>query len=246
MMEVIGLEKSFKDLHALRGVSFTANDGEITGLIGANGAGKTTTMRMLYTVMSPDAGRAKVDGFDTMTQRLEVQKRIGVLPDNRGLYPRLTAREHVRYFGRLHGMRGAELEARIDQLIEDLEMEDIAERRTKGFSKGQTMKVALARAMIHDPQNLMFDEPTNGLDIAASRAVRQLIRSLRDRGRAILFSSHIMQEVEALCDRIAVIAEGSIVAFGTPDELKAATGHQSLEDVFMKTAHQTQLEESVS
>ncbi len=243
MMEVNGLHKSFKDLHALRGVNFIAQDGEITGLIGPNGAGKTTTLRMLYTVMSPDAGEAKVDGYNALSQRLEVQKRIGVLPDNRGLYPRLTAREHIRYFGRLHGLRGHMLEDRVNELIRDLDMDDIADRRTKGFSKGQTMKVALARAMVHDPQNLMFDEPTNGLDIAASRAVRELIKSLRDKGRCILFSSHIMQEVEALCDRIAVIAQGRIVAFGTPAELRQQTGHEALEDVFMKTVHEPQFAE---
>ncbi len=235
MIEVDGLWKSFKGFEALKGVSFYAKDGEITGLIGPNGAGKTTTLRMLYTVMSPDKGSARVDGHDTITERLAVQRTIGVLPDTRGLYPRLTAREHVRYFGQLHGLRGRVLEQRIEELIDALEMRDIADRRTRGFSKGQTMKVALARALVHNPQNLMLDEPTNGLDIAASRAVRQLIRGLRDQGRCILFSSHIMQEVEALCDRLAVIADGRIVAFGTPAELRAMTGHHELEDVFMQT-----------
>ena len=165
----------------------------------------------------------------------EVQRRIGVLPDNRGLYPRLTAREHVRYYGRLHGMSGAPLEARIQELMVQLEMEDIADRRAKGFSKGQTLKVALARALVHEPYSMMFDEPTNGLDISASRAVRALIRGIRDEGRCVLFCSHIMPEVEALCDRIVVIAEGRVVADGTPDELRRDAGQRDLEEVFLAT-----------
>ncbi len=244
MIEMDGLKKSFKGFEALRDVSFVARDGEITGLIGPNGAGKTTTLRILYTVMSPNAGRASVDGFDVLTDRIEVQRRIGVLPDTRGLYPRLTSREHVRYFGRLHGMKGPVLEQRIDELFEYLDMADIADRRTRGFSKGQTMKVALARALVHDPKNLMLDEPTNGLDISASRSVREMILSMRDEGRCILFSSHIMQEVEALCDRIAVIANGRIVAFGTPAELRQETGRQELEDVFMQTLQGQNLKEA--
>ncbi len=235
MIEVKDVTKSFGSFEALHGVSFTARDGEITGLIGPNGAGKTTTLRILYTVLRPDQGHAVIDGFDAVQQRQEVQRRIGVLPDNRGLYPRLTAREHVRYYGRLHGMDKPVLEARIDELMQQLEMEDIADRRTKGFSKGQTLKVALARALVHEPHNVMFDEPTNGLDISASRAVRALIRSIRDEGRCVLFCSHIMPEVEALCDRIVVIAEGRVVADGTPDELRREAGQRDLEEVFLAT-----------
>jgi sodium transport system ATP-binding protein len=237
MIEVRDIWKSFKSIDVLEGVGFQARDGEITGLIGPNGAGKTTTLRVLYTVIHPDRGTALIDGYDSVRQKQQVQRSIGVLPDNRGLYPRLTAREHVRYYGKLHGMRGPDLEDRINELCRYLGMDDIIDRRTKGFSKGQTMKVALARALVHGPQNVMLDEPTNGLDIAASRAVRNLIREMRDEGRCILFSSHIMQEVEALCDRIVVIDQGHIVADGTPDELRAATGQESLEEVFMSTVN---------
>ena len=235
MIEVQGLRKSFGGTEVLRGVDFTAKDGEITGLIGPNGAGKTTTLRALYTVLRPDHGRALVDGHDATTARLEVQRRIGVLPDNRGLYPRLTAREHVRYFGRLHGLGGVALEGRIDRLINRLGMADFADRRSKGFSKGQTLKVALARALVHEPANVILDEPTNGLDIESSRAVRELIREIRDQGRCVVFSSHIMGEVEALCDRIIVISDGLIVADGAPEDLRQATGEVDLEDVFMAT-----------
>ncbi len=235
MLEVRALEKRFKTVEALRRVGFTARDGEVTGLIGPNGAGKTTTLRILYTVLKPDAGQALVDGHDVVAERRAAQARIGVLADQRGLYPRLTAREHVRYFGRLHGLGGADLERRIDRLIERLGMEEIADRRARGFSKGQTLKVALARALVHEPHNLMLDEPTNGLDIASSRAVRALIREIRDEGRCILFSSHVMSEVESLCDRLVVIADGRVVAQGTVAELRARTGQQDLEDVFLRT-----------
>jgi sodium transport system ATP-binding protein len=238
MIEVQGLRKSFNGVEVLRGVDFSARDGEITGLIGPNGAGKTTTLRMLYTVLRPDSGRALVDGHDASIDRLQVQKRIGVLPDNRGLYPRLTAREHVRYFGRLHGLSGAGLEVRIDRLVDRLGMADFADRRAKGFSKGQTLKVALARALVHEPANVMLDEPTNGLDIASSRAVRDLIREIRDQGRCVLFSSHIMGEVEALCDRIVVISDGLIVANGGPDDIRRETGQGNLEEAFLAAVAQ--------
>ena len=238
MIEVRGLRKSFNGVEVLRGIDFMARDGQITGLIGPNGAGKTTTLRMLYTVLRPDSGQALVDGHDASLERLEVQRRIGVLPDNRGLYPRLTAREHVRYFGRLQGLDGADLEARIDRLIDRLGMTEFADRRAKGYSKGQTLKVALARALVHEPANVMLDEPTNGLDIASSRAVRDLIREIRDQGRCVLFSSHIMSEVEALCDRIVVISDGRIVADGVPEELRQATGQADLEEVFMAAVTQ--------
>jgi sodium transport system ATP-binding protein len=195
MIEVRNLRKSFKDLVAVENVSFSAKDGEITGLIGPNGAGKTTTMRILYTIMRPDSGQALVDGFDAVADPQQVQRRIGVLPDNRGLYPRLTAREHVRYYGRLHGMKGEALESSIEEMIDTLVMRDVADRRTKGFSKGQTLKVALASALVHKPHNVMLDEPTNGLDVDSSRAVRDMVRRIRDEGRCVLFSSHIMSEV---------------------------------------------------
>lgn len=236
MIEVRNLRKSFKDHVAVENVSFSAKDGEITGLIGPNGAGKTTTMRILYTIMRPDSGQALVDGFDAVADPQQVQRRIGVLPDNRGLYPRLTAREHVRYYGRLHGMKGEALESSIEEMIDTLVMRDVADRRTKGFSKGQTLKVALARALVHKPHNVMLDEPTNGLDVDSSRAVRDMVRRIRDEGRCVLFSSHIMSEVQALCDRIIVMGHGRVVAEGTPDDLADLTGQADLEEIFVAIA----------
>lgn len=233
MIEAYNLRKTFGSVTALDGAGFLARDGEVTGLIGPNGAGKTTAFRILYTVMRPESGHARVDGFDTVAKRMEVQRRLGVLSDNRGLYPRLTAREHIRYYGRLHGMGGEALERRIDQVIETLAITGFANRRAKGFSKGQARKVALARALIHEPQNLLLDEPTNGLDIASSRAVHNLIRNIRDQGRCVLFCSHIMQEVAAISDRIVVIAEGRVVAQGTPAELLDQTGKDDLEEMFL-------------
>ena len=233
MITIQKLRKSFHTVKALDGIDFTARDGEITGLIGPNGAGKTTALRILYTVMRPDQGTARVDGFDTVKDRWEVQRRIGVLPDNRGLYPRLTAREHVQYFGRLHGMDGPALARRLDELTEMLGLADFIDRRAKGFSKGQARKVGLARAMVHEPQNLILDEPTNGLDVGASRAVHDLLREWRDQGHCVLFCSHIMQEVAAISDRIVVMSLGRIVAQGSADELLRQTGETSLEDMFL-------------
>jgi sodium transport system ATP-binding protein len=233
MIDVRDLYKSFDGVHAVRGVSFSARDGEITGIIGPNGAGKTTILRLIYTVLAPDGGRTLVDGIDAQRDRRAVQRRIGVLPDVRGLYPRLTGREQVRYFGALHGLKGAALEARIDELIGILDMADFIDRRTRGFSRGQQMKVALARALVHAPHNVLLDEPTNGLDVAASRAVRNLVRRFRAEGRCVLLSSHIMQEVAALADRIVIVAAGRVALQGTPDELRRATGLTELEDVFM-------------
>ncbi len=238
MIEVRHLRKSFKELVAVEDVSFVARDGEITGLIGPNGAGKTTTLRILYTIMKADSGVALVDGHDAASDPLAVQRRIGVLPDNRGLYLRLTAREHVRYYGQLHGMAPAELEASIDELIETLGMDDVADRRAKGFSKGQTLKVALARALVHKPHNVMLDEPTNGLDVDSSRAVRDMVRRIRDEGRCVLFSSHIMSEVQALCDRIIVMGHGRVVAEGTPEQLSELTGQADLEEIFVSIARE--------
>ncbi|MDP6069076.1 MAG: ATP-binding cassette domain-containing protein [Alphaproteobacteria bacterium] len=233
MIEARGLRKVFPPLTALDGVDFAAHDGRVTGLIGPNGAGKTTALRILYTLMRPDTGSARVDGFDTVSERRRVQSRIGVLPDNRGLYQRLTARQHVRYFGRLHGLGGGELEGRIDQLVEILGMADFAERRAKGFSKGQSVKVALARALVHRPQNILLDEPTNGLDVTSARVVHELIRQHRRQGRCILICSHLMQEVALLCDHLVVLAAGRVVAQGAPDALRRQTGENDLEDVFL-------------
>ena len=233
MIVLSDVKKRFGDVEALRGVSFTVADGQITGLLGPNGAGKTTALRIVYGVMAPDAGTATVDGIDLSADRLAAQARLGVLAHAQGLYPRLTAREHVRYAGQLHGLRGAALERRIDELAGLLEMGQFLERRADGFSQGQKLKVALARALVHDPHNVVFDEPTSGLDVAGTRAVRALLKNLRDEGRCVLFSTHVMQEVSAVCDRIVVVANGQVVAEGTPEALKAATGKATLEDAFV-------------
>jgi sodium transport system ATP-binding protein len=234
MIEVKDLHKAFGSVHAVNGVSFTARDGEITGLLGPNGAGKTTTLRMLYTLMTPDSGQVLVDGIDAAADALAVRRLLGVLPDARGLYKRLTARENIDYFARLHGVPEDQLVARREALIGALEMDDIAARRTEGFSQGQRVKTAIARALIHDPRNVILDEPTNGLDVMATRAMRRFMHKLKDEGRCVLFSSHIMQEVAALCDRIVVIAHGRVVADESPDALRAQTGEANLEDAFVK------------
>lgn len=233
MIVADNLHKSFGDVRALRGVSFRADDGKITGILGPNGAGKTTALRILYTVLRQDSGSARIDDFDTIDQRHEVQKRIGVLPDAHGLYPRLTTRENIRYFGELHGLTASELDTNIDELIRLLDMEEIAERRTEGFSTGQRIKVAIARALVQRPRNILFDEPTSGLDVPSTRAMREFIRKLRDDGACVVFSSHIMQEVAALCDSIVVIAQGRVVASGSPETLREKTGQTTLEDAFV-------------
>ncbi|MCP1373106.1 ATP-binding cassette domain-containing protein [Dyella lutea] len=234
MIEVKDLHKAFGAVKAVDGVTFAARDGQITGLLGPNGAGKTTTLRMLYTLMKPDRGQVLVDGIDAAVDPLSVRRRLGVLPDARGLYKRLTARENIDYFARLQGLPEDELRTRREALVAALEMADIADRRTEGFSQGQRVKTAIARALIHDPRNVILDEPTNGLDVMATRALREFMRNLKAEGRCVLFSSHIMQEVGALCDRIVVIARGRVVADATPDELRAQTGESNLEEAFVK------------
>lgn len=238
MIEIQDLHKTFgsggKRVVAVDGVSFTARDGQITGLLGPNGAGKTTTLRCLYTLMQPDSGRILVDGIDVAVDPLAVRRTLGVLPDARGLYKRLTARENIAYFGDLHGLDKATIRARSDAAIAALGMADFADRRTEGFSQGQRVKTAIARALIHDPKNVILDEPTNGLDVMATRAMRTFLKHLKSEGRCVLFSSHIMQEVAALCDRIVVIAKGKVVADESPDALRAQTGEANLEDAFVK------------
>jgi sodium transport system ATP-binding protein len=234
MIEVQGLSKSFGRVQAVQNVSFSASNGQITGLLGPNGAGKSTTLRMLYTLLRPDRGTARIDGFDVTKETLEVQSHIGVLSDAQGLYPRLTTRENIRYFGRLHGLSSEKLEYQIDQLLEMLDMRPIADRRTEGFSTGERLKVAIARALVHDPGNVLLDEPTNGLDVKSTRAMRQSIRRLRDNGKCVLLTSHIMQEVAALCDHIVIISGGIVSAQGTPAELLRKTGKDNLEDAFIE------------
>jgi sodium transport system ATP-binding protein len=233
MIEFDHIYKSFGEIAALKDVSFQARDGLVTGVLGPNGAGKTTSLRILYTVLKPDRGVASVDGYDTIQNTLEVQRRIGALPDSHGLYPRLTARENIRYYGRLHGMQGATLDDQIERLVQMLEMQDFSDRKTEGFSSGQRIKVAIARALVHDPRNILLDEPTNGLDVMSTRAMRAFIRRLRDDGRCVLLSSHIMQEVSALCDHIVIINRGEVAVAGSPDEIQKHTGQANLEDAFV-------------
>lgn len=234
MIAAEGLAKSFDGVQAVRGIALRAEDGAITGLLGPNGAGKSTTLRMLCTVLAPDAGEAWIDGAHTVHEPLEARRRLGALTHDSGLYPHLTARENILYFAELHGMARAARERRADELIEWLEMPAFANRRAKGYSQGQRIKTALARALVHSPRNLLLDEPTNGLDVMAVRNLRTLLARLRDAGHCVLFSSHVMQEVSALCDVVIVLARGSVVARGTPAELRAATGCHSLEDAFVQ------------
>lgn len=234
MIEVQGLKKAFGKIIAADGVSFSANDREVTGLLGSNGAGKTTSMRMIYGLARPDSGSIRIDGYNCTGDPLEVAKRLGVLPDSRGLYPRLTAREHLRYFGELQGLSGARLRRRVDEMIGFLQMEELADRRVHGFSQGERVKVALGRALIHNPQNILMDEPSNGLDVMSTRLLRSLIVRLKQEGKCVLFSSHVMQEVTAVCDRIIVIASGRVVASGNTDEIVRKSGKSNLEDAFVE------------
>jgi sodium transport system ATP-binding protein len=233
MIRVEGLTRSFGAVRAVDGVGFEARDGRITGLLGPNGAGKSTTLRVLYTVLRPDSGSASVDGVDVVADPLGARRRIGVLPHGAGIYPQLTARENIAYFGRLHGLGEDALAERIEALIADLEMGTIADRRAKGFSQGERIKVALARALVHAPGNLLLDEPTNGLDVMATRALRALMLRLREAGHCILFSSHVMQEVAALCDEIVIVDKGRVVAAGTPEALRDRFRSATLEDAFV-------------
>ncbi|MCL7715329.1 ATP-binding cassette domain-containing protein [Stenotrophomonas mori] len=228
-----GKGKDTAPVIAVDDVGFTAHDGQITGLLGPNGAGKTTTLRMLYTLMTPETGKVVVDGVDAAADPDTVRRGLGVLPDARGVYKRLTARENIAYFGQLHGMDAAAIDARIARLAEALQMDDFLDRPTEGFSQGQRTKTAIARALVHDPRNVILDEPTNGLDVMTTRGLRGFLKQLRAEGRCVIFSSHIMQEVAALCDRIVIVAQGRVVAQGTPDELRAQAGQSNLEDAFV-------------
>ncbi len=232
-----GSGRSARVVQAVDGVDFCAANGCITGLLGPNGAGKTTTLRMVAALIAPDAGRITVDGLDVATQPARALARMGVLSDARGLYPRLTARENIVYYGRLHGMSAAAAAARADALAATLDMRGLLDRRTEGFSQGERMKTALARALVHDPANIILDEPTNGLDVLATRALRQALRRLRDdEGKCIVFSSHIMQEVERLCDHVVVVAHGRTVAQGSVAQLSAQAGERDFEETFVKLA----------
>lgn len=234
MIKVTDLNKRFGKVQAIQSVSFTAPDGRITGLLGPNGAGKSTTLRILATLLRPDSGDALVDGQSVLNNPIEVKRRMGVLSHASGLYPQLTARENIVYFGELHGLDRATANERVKELSRLLELDEFLERKAKGFSQGQRLKTALARALIHRPRNLILDEPTNGLDVMAVRNLRALLHRLREQGHCILFSSHVMQEVALLCDEVVVIAQGRVTAFGTIESLRAQAGEATLEDAFVK------------
>ncbi|MFC4159414.1 ABC transporter ATP-binding protein [Chitinimonas lacunae] len=233
MVSQRGWRRASQEVVALDGVGFSAADGEITGLLGPNGAGKTTLMRILATVVKPDSGSAWIDGHDVVADARSARRRLGVLGDAKGLYPRLTARENICYFGQLQGMERQAAEAAAARLIEELGMQRIADRSVEGFSQGERMKTALARSLVHGPQTVILDEPTNGLDILATRTTREMILALKARGRCVLFSSHIMQEVEALCDRLVIVNHGRLIASGTPTEILDQSGRDTLEDALM-------------
>ena len=234
MITVNGVHKSFGKVRAVRGVSFDAPDGKITGLLGPNGAGKSTTLRVLYTVLKPDQGSATIDGSDVVSDSLAARKRIGALPHGAGLDPHLTARENIAYYARLCGLDKQAIAERVADIIALLEISDFSDRRTKGFSQGQRTKVALARALVHNPQNIILDEPSNGLDVMATRSLRELILKLKDAGRCVLFSSHVMQEVAALCDDIVIIANGKVAIDDSVEGIRNRTGCDDLEDAFVR------------
>lgn len=234
-----GASKKSEPVLAVGNVSFTAADGEVTGLLGPNGAGKSTTLRMLATLVKPDEGTAKIDGFDIADDVLAVRKQLGFMPHNAGIYPRLTARENISYYARLCGMSRRDSAKRVDELIEQLGMHSYADRRSAGFSQGQRTKVALARALAHRPQTLMLDEPTNGLDVMGTRGLREIIKDLAKAGHCVLFSSHIMQEVSALCDHIAIISDGTIAIADSLEGIKSRTGEDDLEDAFVRAIGET-------
>lgn len=233
MIKVENLYKSFGEVKAVDGVSITAEDGKITGLLGPNGAGKTTTLRTIYGLQRPGEGDVTIDSVNVQDDLVSAAAKMGIFPDSIGLYDRLTCREHLKFYGEMHGLKGAELDAAIDRTKQYFDMDDILDRKTKGFSHGQQMKVALSRALIHGPQNLILDEPTNGLDVMSIRVLRELLRRLRDEGKCILFSSHVMQEVTALCDVIYIMAAGKVIASGTPQEICEQAGDDTLEDAFV-------------
>jgi sodium transport system ATP-binding protein len=234
MIETQALRKSFGDCEAVRDVSFRAADGRITGLLGPNGAGKSTTLKMLYTVLRPDSGTALIDGIDVVAAALEARRHIGVLPHSSGIYPRLTARENIEYFGNLQGLPRSLCRDRAAELIALLEMNSFADRIAKGYSQGQRLKTALARALVHQPRNLLLDEPTNGLDVMGIRSLRQLLERLRAQGHCILFSSHVMQEVAALCDEVVVVAHGQVISQGSLADIRQQTGQSDLETAFLQ------------
>ena len=241
MILLENIRKRFAAVQALHDVSFTAADGRITGLLGHNGAGKSTALRILSTVLPADSGRAVVNGNDCVTESLQVRRSLGVLPHASGLYANLTGRENIHYYGRLHGLSEEDIVGASAALIEQLGLGAVVDRRAKGYSRGERLKVALARALIHKPRTVILDEPTNGLDVSAVRMLRELIRELKASGCCVLFSSHVMQEVAALCDDIVIIARGRVVVRGTPEEIRAALGTSDLEEAFVRAANSAEV-----
>jgi len=247
MIEIKNLTKYYgpdEAIKAVDGVSFTCPDGQITGLLGPNGAGKTTTLRMIAGLIKPRSGTVIVDGHDVSHDAKAVRRVLGVQSDMNGVYPRLTPREQFRYYAGFYGLKGKPLETRIQTLIDELKMGEIADRRAEGFSRGQRQKIVIGRALVHDPRNILMDEPTNGLDVIAVRDTRETIRDMRAQGRCVLFSTHYMDEAERLCDNIAIIVQGKIVAFGTPADLISRAGKQTLEEAFVAIAGHEGLEVS--
>ncbi|MEO0576506.1 MAG: ATP-binding cassette domain-containing protein [Pseudomonadota bacterium] len=240
MIEVTQIAKSFGKVQAVKDVSFRADNGRIIGLLGPNGAGKSTTLRVLYTAITPDQGGARIDDIDVIADPLAARRNIGALPHGAGLYDHLTARENIAYFAQMHGIAKRDVKTQVDKMIDLLEIHDFADRRAKGFSQGQKTKIALARALVHEPRNVILDEPTNGLDVMATRSLRKIVRKLRDQGMCVLFSSHIMQEVAALCDEIVIIADGKVAMTGTTEEIQQKTGHDDLEDAFVEAIGATE------
>lgn len=233
MIQVEDVRKFFGRVSAVDGIRFTAPDGCITGLVGPNGSGKTTTLRMMTGLARPDSGRILVDGVNPAEEPIGARSHIGALTDSLGNYPRLTAREHFRYFGELQGMAPAELQLRIDYLIDRFDMHGIADRRAQGFSQGERMKVALARAIVHDPPNVLLDEPGNGLDVLSARTLRALLAGFRAAGKCVILSSHVMAEIAALCDQVVIVSRGRVVGQGVPGELMRSTGASNLEEAFV-------------
>jgi sodium transport system ATP-binding protein len=236
VIEVKEVKKHFGEVRAVDGVSFTCPDGQITGLLGPNGAGKTTALRMIAGLLKPQEGTVLIDGHDVVREPQTARSLLGVQSDMTGVYPRMTTREQLHYYGRFYGLGGKALEERVQTVMDMLHMEEIADRKAEGFSRGQRQKIVLGRALVHDPRNIIMDEPTNGLDVMAVRETRQTIKLFAEQGRCVLFSTHYMDEAERLCDSIAIIVRGKIIAQGSPQELMSRTGKDNLEDAFVTLA----------
>lgn len=234
MIRVKNISKAFGDIQAVDGASFTAEDGQITGILGPNGAGKTTCLRMIYGLLKPDTGNVQIGGTDSNADPLAAKRQLGVFPDKLGIWERLKTREVIDYFASLHGMDRAARQQAVERITDELDLHEIIDRRTKGFSQGQRMKVGLAACLVHQPGHMLLDEPSRGLDVMATRILRDYLKAQRDAGRCVIFSSHVMQEVAALCDKVVIIARGKVVAEGTTNALCELAGEDNLEDAFVK------------